>query len=61
MTGAVRNLDDGRVELVAEGSKEELDAFLVAIRDSGVGRFIRKEQAIWADAKNEFRGFEISH
>jgi acylphosphatase len=61
VTGAVRNLDDGRVELVAEGSKEELDAFLVAIRESEVGRFIRQEQACWADAKNEFRGFEISH
>jgi acylphosphatase len=61
VTGTIRNLDDGRVELVAEGSKEELDAFLVAIRESGVGRFIRQEQAIWADSKNEFRGFEISH
>ncbi|HEY3856511.1 MAG TPA: acylphosphatase [Verrucomicrobiae bacterium] len=61
VTGTVRNLADGRVELVAEGSKEELDAFLVAIRESGVGRFIRQEQACWAEAKNEFRGFEISH
>ena len=61
VTGAVRNLEDGRVELVAEGSKEELDAFLVAIRESEVGRFIRQEQACWAEAKNEFRGFEISH
>ena len=61
VTGTVRNLDDGRVELVAEGSKEELDAFLVGIRECGVGRFIRQEQACWAEAKNEFRGFEISH
>jgi acylphosphatase len=61
VTGAVRNLEDGRVELVAEGSKEELDAFLVAIREAEVGRFIRQEQVCWAEAKNEFRGFEISH
>jgi hypothetical protein len=33
----------------------------VAIRDSEVGRFIRQEQACWAEAKNEFRGFAISH
>jgi len=61
VTGVVRNLPDGRVELMAEGSKEELDAFLVAIRESEVGGFIRQELACWADAKNEFRGFAITH
>ncbi len=45
----------------AEGVKEELEAFLEAIRLSEVGRFIRQEQARWAEAKNEFRGFEITH
>jgi acylphosphatase len=60
VTGIVRNLPDGRVELMVEGSKEELEAFLAAIRDSEVGRFIRQEMAVWAEAKNEFRGFEIS-
>jgi len=61
VTGVVRNLPDGRVELVAESAKEELEAFLKAIRDSDVGRFIRQEQACWSEAKNEFRGFEIAH
>ena len=60
VTGIVRNLPDGRVELVAESAKEELEAFLQAIRDSDVGRFIRQEQARWSEAKNEFRGFEIT-
>jgi acylphosphatase len=27
ITGTIRNLPDGRVELVAEGTREELDAF----------------------------------
>ena len=61
VTGMVRNLPDGRVELVAESAKEELEAFLQAIRGSDVGRFIRQEQAHWSEAKNEFRGFEIAH
>jgi acylphosphatase len=61
VTGIVRNLPDGRVELVAEGPKEELEGFLAAVRESEVGGFIRQEQAGWADAKNEFRGFTISH
>ena len=58
--GQVRNLPDGRVELVAEGTREELDAFLQAVRDSDVGRFIRQELTHWSEAKNEFRGFEIT-
>ena len=61
VVGAVRNLEDGRVQLIAEGHREELEDFLVAVRQSEIGRFIRQEQTQWSDAKNEFRGFEITH
>ncbi len=59
ITGIIRNLPDGRVELVAEGSHAELEAFRAALHDAGLAGFIRDEQVIWGDAKNEFRGFEI--
>ena len=59
ITGTVRNLPDGRVELVAEGSRAELDAFRAGLQGAGLAGFIRDEQVDWADAKNEFRGFEI--
>ncbi len=59
ITGTIRNLPDGRVELVAEGLREELDAFLAALHDAGLAGFIRAEQVSWADAKNDFRRFEI--
>ncbi len=59
VTGSVRNLSDGRVELVAEGVKDELEAFRQAIRDSGLGHFIEKENVTWGETQNEFRGFEI--
>jgi len=59
ITGTIRNLPDGRVELIAEGNRAELEEFRGAIQDAGLAGFIRDEQVIWADAKNEFRGFEI--
>jgi acylphosphatase len=59
VAGTIRNLADGRVELVAEGARGELDAFLAAIHDAGLAGFIREQQINWADAKNEFRGFNI--
>ncbi len=59
LTGTVRNLADGRVELVAEGAPDELEAFRAAIRESGLEHFIRNEDVSWSDAKTGFRGFEI--
>jgi acylphosphatase len=59
VTGTVRNLPDGRVELVAEGAKDELDAFRVAIRESGLEHFVRNEEVSWGECQSEFRGFEI--
>ena len=59
VTGTIRNLPDGRVELCAEGQREELDAFRQAIRDSGMEGFIRDETVSWHPASGGFRRFEI--
>jgi acylphosphatase len=60
IAGHVRNLPDGRVELVAEGEDAELQAFCAAIRGAILAGFIRDESVEWGDAQNEFRGFEIT-
>jgi acylphosphatase len=60
IAGLIRNLPDGRVELIAEGTRAELAAFRDAILGAGLAGFIRDEQISWADAQNEFSGFEIS-
>lgn len=59
VVGTVRNLPDGRVELVAEGGAAELKDFQQAIRDAGLEHFIRNEDVSWREATGEFRGFEI--
>jgi len=59
VTGVVRNLPDGRVELVAEGERDELEAFRAAIPDAGLAACIRHEDVSWVEPLGEFRGFEI--
>ncbi len=59
VSGAVRNLDDGRVELIAQGERAELEDFLADIRDSEVGRFIKDEKVLWSEANEDLKGFEI--
>jgi acylphosphatase len=59
VAGTVRNLPSGGVELIAEGLREELEAFRTAIRESGLDHFIRDEDIAWAEPRGEFRGFEI--
>jgi len=57
--GTVKNLSDGRVEMVAEGQQVELEDFLQAIRDSGLRRNIQDEELVWGEAEDKFRGFNI--
>jgi acylphosphatase len=59
VTGWVRNLADGRVELQAGGESEEVDAFLEGIRQSELGSLIRRESANALTIPPDTHGFEI--
>jgi acylphosphatase len=60
VTGYVRNLPDGRVELVAEGESRELDEFLREVRNYFADH-IRDEKCDVQAAAGGFHEFEIAH
>ena len=49
VTGTVKNLVNGSVELVAEGDEAEVRAFLAAV-DEEHARNIREREIAWSDA-----------
>ncbi len=61
VTGTVRNLPDGRVELIAEGAKAELKAFLQGIAESELSGFITKADVRWSKGQGVLLGFVIAH
>lgn len=60
VTGWVRNLPSGDVELVAEGSQTACGDFLAEIRQR-MFEYISDVQCQWQDASHEFEHFEIRY
>jgi acylphosphatase len=58
VTGFVQNLRDGRVWLVAEGERAELDSFLAAVRVN-MAHYINKIEETTVEAAGEFLRFDI--
>ena len=59
VTGWVRNLDDGRVELQCSGERAEVDAFLEAIAESELKSHIKSVTVEPIAPLSGVRGFEI--
>jgi acylphosphatase len=59
VTGTVRNLPDGRVELLAEGERADVVAFLAAVR-ARFARQITNESADWQAVTGRFASFDVS-
>jgi acylphosphatase len=61
VTGSVRNLVDGRVELQAAGEADEVAAFLKAIAESELRAHIKEQHEHPLPEVPSVRGFEIRH
>jgi acylphosphatase len=59
VTGWVKNLADGRVQLLVEGQEDEVTRFLKAIRDHWKGD-IKKEETEDQKPTGKFKKFEIA-
>jgi acylphosphatase len=61
VTGWVRNLPDGRVELQVNGDQDEVRAFLDAIAQGEVHSLIHNQTENQLEKPVSGRGFEIRH
>ncbi len=61
VTGWVRNLLDGRVEMQMTGEEAEVRAFLEAIGQSELHGYIRKQTENKLETPPSASGFEIRH
>jgi acylphosphatase len=61
VTGWVRNLPDGRVELQVTGDEEEVRAFLDQVAESELHSLIREKTENKVNGLIAARGFEIRH
>jgi len=61
ITGYVRNLSDGRVELCAEGQDDQLVNFLNDIHSSHLKNYFSHSQKQWSDYTGRFNSFALRY
>lgn len=61
LTGYVRNLRDGTVEVVAEGSQDTLQQLLEQIKVGPSRAWVDKVDFHWGDHSGEFDRFEVRY
>lgn len=61
LTGWVKNIEDGRVEVVAEGSEGKLTELIGLIKKKGgpMSASVDTLETEWNEADSDFQGFEI--
>jgi acylphosphatase len=60
ITGWVKNLYDGRVEVLAEGNREDVDRFLARLREGPRLALVEDFDVTWEEFTDEFQDFQIT-
>lgn len=59
LTGFVRNLPDGNIEVMAEGSEEELNKFIAECRKGPLLAHVENIDVDYAEPEGEFDNFYV--
>ncbi|PMQ02473.1 MAG: acylphosphatase [Dictyoglomus sp. NZ13-RE01] len=59
INGFVRNLSDGRVEVIGEGDEETLKAFLEKLEQGPFGAVVEKVDVKWEETEGKYNDFNI--
>jgi acylphosphatase len=60
VSGYVENLSDGRVRLVVEGQRAQVEGFLTEVR-SEMAAYVVDVELTYGPATGEFTGFRVHH
>ncbi len=61
LCGHVKNLDDGRVELEAEGPKDHIESLIQDLKKGPPASRVTTVQVEWAAATGRFTAFRIAY
>lgn len=61
LSGYVRNLHDGTVEVYAEGEKERLEEIIEHLKMGPPAARVEKVAASWSEHTGNYSGFKISY
>lgn len=59
LTGWVRNLPDGTVEVFACGPKPALERFMQSLKTGPIGSWVKDTRFQWLETSEKFEGFQI--
>lgn len=59
LVGFVRNMSDGRVEVLVEGDENKINELLAKLRKGPLGAIVDDLEIKWEKARNEFDDFRI--